>query len=348
MESKTAHRVATELTAPAESNEISSNAKETHGVMIGQWQRVASGTEKALNRIWGRSSNDVWAVGSSGTALHYDGNRWNDVSPPWGVNLYDIWGDSEYNVFVVHDAGSPTFYEVRGRELLHFDGAGWSFVAGPPMMGGGSPTAIWGASGDAIFVVGGNGIIYRYDGVAWRKMIGWPPERGLMAIVVPYALYASVGEQHTPSRWPTNLVAVWGSSESDVYATAGPGNMVHYDGKKWSVMESPELRGKVHINGTSRDNIFVTDGGVMHFDGKKWTTMKPDCPPCCGLGAVWSGAPGKAFFLSGSSRICYYDGAKWTKMESGTKERLTSMWGASESDVWAVGAHGTILHYTGK
>jgi hypothetical protein len=36
----------------------------------------------------------------------------------------------------------------------------------------------------------------------------------------------------------------------------------------------------------------------------------------------------------------------WSSVSSGTTERLTGVWGASASDVWAVG-YGTILHYNG-
>lgn len=37
----------------------------------GTWRRMTSGTAASLNGIWGSSANDVWAVGNSGTILHY-------------------------------------------------------------------------------------------------------------------------------------------------------------------------------------------------------------------------------------------------------------------------------------
>ena len=42
------------------------------------------------------------------------------------------------------------------------------------------------------------------------------------------------------------------------------------------------------------------------------------------------------------------DGSAWSRMSSGTKNTLESVWGSSGRDVFAVGANGTILHYDGS
>jgi hypothetical protein len=45
--------------------------------------------------------------------------------------------------------------------------------------------------------------------------------------------------------------------------------------------------------------------------------------------------------------IMHYDGAEWSPMNSGTRMLLTSVWGSSADDVYAVGldgGHGIILH----
>ena len=46
--------------------------------------------------------------------------------------------------------------------------------------------------------------------------------------------------------------------------------------------------------------------------------------------------------------IIHYDGAKWTKMDSGTKNALPRVHGSGAGDVWFSGYHGTMVHWDGK
>jgi hypothetical protein len=41
---------------------------------------MTSGTGAHLMSVWGTSSNDVYAVGSNGTILHYDGTAWSQMA----------------------------------------------------------------------------------------------------------------------------------------------------------------------------------------------------------------------------------------------------------------------------
>jgi hypothetical protein len=57
------------------------------------WSRYASGTAAWLNAAWGRSADDVWAVGTSGTILHWNGVSWSAI--PSGLpsgDLRGVWG----------------------------------------------------------------------------------------------------------------------------------------------------------------------------------------------------------------------------------------------------------------
>jgi hypothetical protein len=63
---------------------------------------MTSGTTKSLEGVWGSSSADVYAVGSAGTILHYDGNAWNTVDDEYtGETLYSIWGNPPSDVYAV-------------------------------------------------------------------------------------------------------------------------------------------------------------------------------------------------------------------------------------------------------
>ena len=69
-----------------------------------------------LLATWGSSAQDVWAVGGSGTIVHYDGSKWSIVRSPTNNTLYAIWGSAANNVFAVGDRGT----------ILRWDGATWT------------------------------------------------------------------------------------------------------------------------------------------------------------------------------------------------------------------------------
>jgi len=66
--------------------------------------------------IWGASSTDVFAVGTSGTIQHYDGAGWGSMSSGTTNDLYGVWGTSTSDVFAVGDSGTIlTTTGLRGR-----------------------------------------------------------------------------------------------------------------------------------------------------------------------------------------------------------------------------------------
>jgi PKD repeat protein len=62
---------------------------------------------------------------------------------------------------------------------------------------------------------------------------------------------------------------------------------------------------------------------------------------------VWGSSGSDVFAVGASSTILHYDGTGWSAMTGGTGS-LRDVWGSSGSDVFAVGGSGTILHYDGS
>jgi hypothetical protein len=142
-----------------------------------------------LYGVWGSSGSDVFAVGSAGTILHYDGTAWSAMSSNTTERLRGVWGSSGSDVFAVGDRGT----------ILHYDGAVWSEMdSGTDSSLGG----VWGSSGNDVFAVGSTGAILHYDGTAWSAM---------------------------DSGTTDCLFGVWGSSDSDVFAVGDNGTILHYD-----------------------------------------------------------------------------------------------------------------------
>jgi hypothetical protein len=63
--------------------------------------------------------------------------------------------------------------------------------------------------------------------------------------------------------------------------------------------------------------------------------------------AVWGASSSDVYAVGGIGLILHYDGTGWSAITSGTSALLCDVWGSSSSDIYAVGSEGTILHYDG-
>jgi hypothetical protein len=152
-----------------------------------------SNTDRDLYAVWGSSPTDVYTVGSTGIALHYNGTSWSVETLNTSASLHDVWGSSSSDVDVVG---------VGGRNsLIHYDGNSWSEV---PIEDASGLSGVWGSSASDVYVVGGGtngGAIFHFDGEAWKIKVDGLTRYGL-------------GD-------------IWGTS-SDVFVVGDFGQIMHY------------------------------------------------------------------------------------------------------------------------
>ncbi|MEM9490285.1 MAG: hypothetical protein AAGC55_14160, partial [Myxococcota bacterium] len=128
-----------------------------------------SSTSSDLLGVWGRGPNDVFAVGTRGTILHYDGICWTrmtvDSDPMIDLRrLRGVWGDTSGPVFAV---GNISDQDRDGGALLRLDGDIWTPLPLPEDIPVEVSTpalnSVW-AGGGAVHVVGGFGLSLPGDG----------------------------------------------------------------------------------------------------------------------------------------------------------------------------------------
>jgi CubicO group peptidase (beta-lactamase class C family) len=268
-------------------------------------------TRNNLNSVWGSSGTDVFAVGESGTILHYDGTVWSPMDSGSYNFLTTVWGSSDRDVFAVGWGGT----------ILHYDGNSWTHMNSGTFK---SLWGIWGTSGDDVFAFGDGGTILHYDGNTWSPM---------------------------DSGTSNTLSTGWGSSSRDIFAVGWGGTILHYDGVAWSPMDSGTHSYLWGVWGSSGNDVFVAGeapgGTILHYDGNAWSPM--DSGTSKGIWGVWAGSEYDVFIVGELGTILHYDGSNWSSMDSGTDvQELTTVWGGSGRDVFAVGYYGTILHYDGS
>jgi hypothetical protein len=158
---------------------------------------------------------------------------------------------------------------------------------------------------------------------------------------------------------PPELLTLWGSGASDVFAVGYYGGIVHFDGVRWSdqsIGDENDPTTQVYfrgVSGSGPDDVWAVglQGGMAHFDGSAWSlpSRVGDGPD---LAAVWVHDRSTAFAVGPAGLILRWDGARWSPVQDGfggtpTTEDLTAIWGSGADDVWAVGKNGTALHFDG-
>lgn len=241
------------------------------------WSPMDSGTSKGLWDIWGDSPADVFAVGTDGTIVRYNGNSWSEMTSSTTDTLLSVWGNSSTDVFAAGLWG-----------IQYYDGSAWSENY--------SSTDIfwdvWGTSATNVYAVGvvqsGDGIILQFDGTAWNEV---------------------------DDGTDVGLGSVWGTSSSDVFVGGDKGLLLHYNGIGWENMS------------------FDTDCDITDIWGSPYSDVYA-------VGADVT--TGEGIILYYHPQVYSDFGIGWTEIYSTTDE-LFGLWGASRADVFVVGENGSIL-----
>ncbi|MBK7104981.1 MAG: hypothetical protein IPH62_06835 [Ignavibacteriae bacterium] len=127
----------------------------------------------SLDKIWGSSENDVWAIGPGGdlsnTIYHFDGGKWDTDGISRGISPISICGFGHNDVWI----GG-----LEGR-IWHYNGVEWKErlrLPHPQFLYSGFMD-IYGDKSSDIYAVGfvdstdgRKGIIFHYDGIEWKRI----------------------------------------------------------------------------------------------------------------------------------------------------------------------------------
>jgi hypothetical protein len=282
------------------------------------WQPAfdASSVGWLLN-VAAASPDDVWVVGGSpdaGTARHYDGRAWSEVTLPSGTPLLN-WAMpfAHDHVVVVGERGT----------VLVWDGAAFSSEESGTTE---NLWGVWGASRDDVWAVGGSGFegsrptVIHFDGTSWSPAV-------------------------LPTLERANVFAffkVWGSSASDVWVVGQRGAVLHYDGAMWTeefVGASDDL---IAVWGTGPEHVVMvggrSNGVVVTYDGTSYDAR--NLAPLPGLNGVWM--DGDARFhvvgIEGTIATVEWPTLAWHDDDvPPTRLHYHSIAGDASGRLWAVG-----------
>lgn len=299
-----------------------------------------------LHAVWAASATDAWAVGTSGSLVHWDGATWT-THPRVSANaLYAIWGWRSDDVWA---AGS-------GGTLLHFDGTRW---AATPSGTTKTLRALWGGSSTNVWAVGFDETVLRWNGTVWQAVTtGFAGDyEGIASMnssvyVVGYDGATPLALKWNGTMWTkTTLPSDTGTLADVTFNGQGltavglNGTVVEWNGGTWSKIAFPAYQGNGY--GKSLQRVVASGGKwilgdtvVLRAGSNGWTSTHDALVSTSG----WKGihqVSGATFLVGAGGRAAVWDGTRYTLHSAGYLQGFESVWGAATDDVWIAGTDGT-------
>jgi len=178
-----------------------------------------------------------------------------------------------------------------------------------PLPAAGLDGASWSLSADDAWLVGRAGAILRWRSGVWSSFDSGTSE---------------------------NLHAVFAADATEAWAIGDRGTIVHWDGQRWSPIVSPVTKDLLCISGVGPGDIWAmgADATAVHWGGTVWSEVEAPATNGDALTGVWAASPTSVFAVS-QSGIFHWHGS-WSRAPA-EFSGFSAIWGAHDSDVWAVG-----------
>lgn len=217
---------------------------------------------------------------------------------------------------------------AQGGVIAHWDGSAWSLVTSPIAT---NLNAIWFSSQTHGWIVGDGGKTLRWNGTTWTDFA------------------TGIAE---------DLYCVWGTDSATVFVGGASGRILEWNGAGWNntTLGAGSHRG---LWGSAADKVWLVgdSGSAWYFDGA-WADLSGSMPTGANLNGIWGSHEGDIFAVGSGGAAVHYDQADtWSVMSTGIADALFAVWGTgavhehdprrNAREVWAVGANGAMLLWTG-
>jgi len=297
----------------------------------------------AFTSVSGSSAKDVWAVGTAGTILHFDGNVWSRANAPTSDLLRSVWSSAD-EVWVVGD-----------KTLNHFDRSSWSTVARPA---GSVESGVWGRTKQEAWLAGPGGALERWNLTAGQTVA----VAGATSAANFRALWGgsngdgwAMGEKGTIARWnssgwsagphltDSNLNGAWSDGRS-TWFVGDNGTFLEFDGNGW--LASPlGARGLQRLWSASASDVWAAGREIAHWDGSLWQAVAR--PGSDAVLALWGSSTTDIWAAGEHGLLLHWNGVAWQVSPSPTSADIKGVWGSASNDIWGVDADGRFLHFDG-
>jgi hypothetical protein len=239
------------------------------------------------------------------------GGAWQTYSASGTFGISALW------------AFAPDDVWAGGQVILHFDGTSFMPVSTPTPV---YVTDFWGFAPNDLYAVSGDKLLH-WDGAAWS--------------VVDFAGAIN----------PTDLSAVWGTSDGDLWlGDQLNGRVFRWNGTTWSTGITQTVMVD-DLWGTAGGPVFaVGTFGMSRWNSGVWSDIGGNAADQAS--GVWGFGADDVWAVGDFGVLAHWDGTTWTDTVPANNDRFEdshqSVWGAASNDVWAVGDAGVISHWNGS
>ena len=177
-----------------------------------------------------------------------------------------------------------------------------------------------------------------------------PPEHADITVPTNARYYFELtyleGQEEPQSYWTsmtsgtTRLVhGIWGSALNNIFAVGDGGTIRRYNGSSWGTQTSGTTSNLKGVWGSVTTVYAVGSGGTILQKALNVGTTWSTMTSSTpnGLNAIWGSSETDIFAVGDSGTIIHSNGSAWTTMGSPTTAKLLAVWGNSATDVYAVG-----------
>jgi len=211
--------------------------------------------------------------------------------------------------------GGDVFFTGSGGTILRYRNAAFERMTTPRS---GLIFGLWGATPDDLWAVGagddGHGIVWRYDGTAWR-------------------------DADMPPALPSLVLKVHGQRADDVWISCSGGVTLHWDGTALIRMPTGITASLFSIV-TTPDVVIAVGGSaglgqIVEYGAGAWTTQPSLIP------VAWRGTAAgsdQVFAVGESGAVARRTVAGWSLLDQPmTQDSFHAAWVDPEGGLWGVG-----------
>jgi hypothetical protein len=282
-----------------------------------------------LRAVAANSPTDIWAVGSLGMLLHFDGSSWSARWAPTQKSLRGLWLDRS-EVWAVGDDST----------LFHYVGQVWESVALPGLDAGVSLRAVTGDGSGRLWVAGDGGTLFERREGSWARV-----DVGTTAAL--NALWFGAGE---------------------AWAVGDAGTVLHFEADAWSRVDAGTARKLSSVHGRGREVWLAGEGGELRSwndEEQRWERPTAEgTAPRANLLSVQVAAQKLVYAASSDGSVYVLDGAASCPVEgdagatepcaewgpahaTGKQLPINGLWASGEQSL-AVGEYGLLVMFEGR
>jgi len=356
--------------------------------VAGNWQEIDTGVQGHLRGILALPDGTLMACGRNGLIIRWDGEAWHPMPTATGADLNRLWGQSPDDVYALGGRHDPNTNAAQGC-LLHFNGERWSQIPSRGRIGrlrgmasDARDTILVGDRGGVYRLA--HGVVERIGLAGEEDLLDVVlfADHGLaigdrstiLRSGAPEATGGEIEAQHrtrpqhrserrerghrpVQSRWSRvaqgiterTLHAAWTDPSGRLFVVGDSGTILTGEGNHWERMEAPNQLSLRAIWGSSEHHIFACgqQASLLHFDGSAWREVYRLGIQQTALAMTGFG-PHDVFVAGDDGLFLRYDGTDWQRLPSGTKRALYGLWGLDAEHLLAVGDLGLVLRWNGQ